>query len=230
MRHERWGVLIAAVGILVGGGLRSYGADASDTRGGHISLVVRTYTEPASAANLPKARRTASDTLATAGIQVVWLECALPSDATAPAACTQPLRWNELVIRIRSAGRVDGGPDVATLGFAFVDTEAGGGSLATVYADRVCMMAQDAGIDAAELLGRTMAHEVGHLLLGTNQHARAGLMRASWSAADLRRNRAAQWVFGVREGEVMRKAIAARQQRQTVESAVSLVARTGRWS
>ena len=37
-----------------------------------------------------------------------------------------------------------------------------------------------------------------------------GLMRAGWSAADLRRNRASQWLFGGREGELMRQRIATR--------------------
>jgi len=34
-------------------------------------------------------------------------------------------------------------------------------------------------------LGRVFAHELGHVLLGTRAHAYAGLMRASFSAADL---------------------------------------------
>jgi len=71
-------------------------------------------------------------------------------------------------------------------------------------------MARDAGIDSAELLGRTMAHEVGHLLLGTNQHGPHGLMRASWSGADLRRNRATQWLFDGQEAEAMRQGLARR--------------------
>jgi hypothetical protein len=35
-------------------------------------------------------------------------------------------------------------------------------------------------------------------------------MRASWSSADLRRNRTTQWLFGGRESEVMRRRIAVR--------------------
>jgi hypothetical protein len=31
-----------------------------------------------------------------------------------------------------------------------------------------------------ELLGLVMAHEVGHLLLGTNAHSNQGIMRATW--------------------------------------------------
>jgi hypothetical protein len=212
MRHTFWGLMVTAAGILIGAGGSSSPVvqAAAMTAPDRTSIVVRTYTQPASAADIRAARRTASAILGRAGIDVVWLECALPADVIAADACTQPLRWNELLVRIVSAGTVDKRPDVDTLGFAFVDLDAGGGWLATVYADRVSVMAQGAGIDAAELLGRTMAHEVGHLLLGSNRHAPQGLMRASWSSADLRRNRATQWLFGGKEGEVMRRGIAGR--------------------
>jgi len=33
----------------------------------------------------------------------------------------------------------------------------------------------------ATLLGRVTAHEIGHLLLGTNSHTLAGIMRAKWN-------------------------------------------------
>ena len=92
---------------------------------------------------------------------------------------------------------------------AVVDVDAGVGSLATVYADRVRVMAQRAGVDNAELLGRAMAHEVGHLLLGTNGHAAHGLMRASWSSVDLQ-GYGVQWFFNGKEGEAMRRGIASR--------------------
>ena len=112
-------------------------------------------------------------------------------------------------MRIVSAGAVDGRLGVDTLGFALVDVDAGAGLLATVYADRVRVVAQSAGVDEAELLGRAMAHEVGHLLLGTNGHAAHGLMRASWSSVDLRGHRV-QWFFNGKEGEAMRSGIASR--------------------
>jgi hypothetical protein len=35
------------------------------------------------------------------------------------------------------------------------------------------------------ILGHGMAHELGHLLLGTNSHSSSGLMRAHWTGEDL---------------------------------------------
>ena len=62
-----------------------------------------------------------------------------------------------------------------------------------------------------ELLGRAIAHEIGHLLLDTNQHASTGLMRATWSRSELRRDKPADWHFLGDEADTMRTALATRQ-------------------
>ena len=211
MRHECCFVLSGVVAILGAAGLSLRAAEVSPVReSDRTAIIVRTYTQPASADDVPRARRTASAILERAGIQVVWLECALPGEVTPAGACTQPPRRNELLVRIMSAGAVDQPIDVNTLGFAIVDLNAATGALASVYADRVSVLAQHAGVDEGELLGRTIAHELGHLLLGTNRHAAQGLMRGSWSSEDLRHNRPAQWFFGGKESEAMRSGIASR--------------------
>ena len=213
MRQALWDVLVRAVGIVAALSASPHLAEAAAiTVPGGASIAVRTYTRPDSVDAMRTARRIASAALEHVDIQVAWVECGLPAapGQTAADTCSQPLRSNELVVRVVSGGAVDGGRHGDALGFAFVDVHAGGGSLATVYANRVENMAQLSGVDAAELLGRAMAHEIGHLLLGTNQHARHGLMRASWSGADLRRGRGAHWLFAGKEGEVMRRRIASR--------------------
>ena len=52
------------------------------------------------------------------------------------------------------------------------------GVLATIFVDSVELIASLSEIDATLLLGRAIAHELGHLLLGTNAHSVRGLMRA----------------------------------------------------
>jgi hypothetical protein len=140
---------------------------------------------------------------------VTWIDCGGGGRPPA-AACAGPLHWNELMVRIVANGPNRAGVESATLGFADVDLATGKGSLATVYADRVTAMALAACINSAELLGRAMAHEVGHLLLGTNRHAARGLMRANWPAATLRRGQPDQWLFAGGEGDQMRKGVASR--------------------
>ena len=82
-----------------------------------------------------------------------------------------------------------------------------GGLVATVYVDRVNAVAYVGGVDSAILLARAIAHEIGHLLMGTTQHASNGLMRAVWSQAELRRQMAADWQFSKAEAQAMRRAL-----------------------
>ena len=44
---------------------------------------------------------------------------------------------------------------------------------------------QEAGLSAEAILGLVIAHELGHLLLGTNSHAARAIMRANWKKQDL---------------------------------------------
>jgi hypothetical protein len=70
-----------------------------------------------------------------------------------------------------------------------LDTSTHSAVLATIYVERVRWLARSARADVETLLGRTIAHELGHLLLATNAHGSHGLMRAVWSAAEVRGDR-----------------------------------------
>jgi hypothetical protein len=39
--------------------------------------------------------------------------------------------------------------------------------------------------DEAQLLAHVLAHEIGHILKGTNRHAETGVMKAYWNPRDL---------------------------------------------
>ena len=81
------------------------------------------------------------------------------------------------------------------LGFAAVDPAGQGNVMATIYYDRVLHVARRAGLGVSDLLGRAMAHEIGHLLLRVPGHNRSGLMRAVWTDAELAQNRRDDWLF-----------------------------------
>jgi hypothetical protein len=151
-------------------------------------------------------------TLGGAGVTVGWLECTVRD--TAPRCATAP-RPGELVLRVVNAGNPTQPAAAASaalrspvsplpLGDAFVDLGSQSGVLATVYLDRVSILAGPARIDNARLLGHAIAHEIGHLLLGTNAHSTAGLMRAVWSREDVRRRRAADWTFTAGDATAIR--------------------------
>jgi len=80
------------------------------------------------------------------------------------------------------------------------------GTLATVFTDRIRSLAAEIKMADGELLGRAIAHEIGHLLLGTTHHSSTGLMRGHWSS----RGQEEDWRFTGGESEEMRLGLAAR--------------------
>jgi hypothetical protein len=58
------------------------------------------------------------------------------------------------------------------------------GGIANVFYDRVELVSSLWGLFRGEVLGDAIAHELGHLLLGT-QHSHRGIMKADWTRLDL---------------------------------------------
>jgi hypothetical protein len=128
-----------------------------------------------------------------------------------PQECREPLQANEVILRIVLAGTTDLQSRArASLGDSLVDMAGRGGWFSTIYVDRVTAMARFAGVDETDVLSCAIAHEIGHLLLGTRAHAGRGLMRALWSAAEFRRNAALDWLFSADEARMMRETITRR--------------------
>ena len=96
--------------------------------------------------------------------------------------------------------------EVLPLGDAHVDSSSKAGTLATIYVDAIESLAHATGCAIATLLGRVVAHEIGHLLLGTARHATIGLMRAVWTPDELKQNRPGDWVFPPRDARRLRVA------------------------
>jgi hypothetical protein len=70
-----------------------------------------------------------------------------------------------------------------------VDPQTRRGSLATLYVNRVFDLAAACGVDGGTLLGRAMAHELAHLLLGSPRHSSTWLMGPHWPADMVRQAR-----------------------------------------
>jgi hypothetical protein len=183
---------------LVAGGMMAVTLASDPARGAELAwkaLDVRVY----DTAGVPKAAmRAALDTAAQAvqpaGLEVTWLACSVSSGGR----CLEPLRRGELMVRlVRSAAARPG--DEESLGTALVDPHTGTGVLATVFVDRVEQLARRADGGLGTLLGRAMAHEIGHLLMGVAGHAARGLMRPRWTRAEVTRNATADWRFDAPE-------------------------------
>jgi hypothetical protein len=173
-------------------------------------VVVRTYDEFGVAPReLETAIGTARAILGDAAIDLVWRGC---------GPCDEPPGPRELIVRIVVApARVN--PE--SLGYSVVDVQQRSGRLATILADRVEAMATAASFDPGVLLGRTIAHELAHLLIGTTGHSAHGLMRAHWNTGDLERDLQLDWVLSRDEGTRMRRGLAASARRPRVPGMVA---------
>jgi len=137
----------------------------------------------------------AARTLSPASVNVTWVLCAGRSDSRDDGRCAAPPGRNEVIIRLIRSAKAAGSQETDTLGSALVDPHTGSGVLATVYVERVEYLARVAGADFATLLGRAMAHEIGHLLLGHGAHGVHGLMRPRWTRDEVQRNAGTDWGF-----------------------------------
>ena len=196
---DREGQMRGLLGLVVLGGALAAGT-AHGAELAWKGLTVRVY----DTAGVPKAvLRAALDmaarTLRPADVEVTWVPCSSSSGGR----CMVPPGRGELMVRlVRSA---PGSPVEAddSLGTALVDPSTGKGVLATVYVDRVERLARGADGNLGTLLGRAMAHEIGHLLIGRAAHAAHGLMRPRWTRAEVTRNATADWGFEAPElGEI----------------------------
>ncbi len=132
---------------------------------------------------------------AEAGISVNWVVC---------GPCDTPLTRRELWLRVASSPLTAG----TTLGDAALNPRTGTGIVATIYADRVERASRESGARVERLLGLTIAHELGHLLIGSVKHDHTGIMRSGWSTADLRS--AQRFAFTQREGFELRAGLSQR--------------------
>ena len=157
-------------------------------------IAVRIYDTGAGHSSIrAAATSTAAAIVTEAGLPMEWRDCA---EGPARHLCNDPWRTRDLIVRIlpAPAGRSSEDADFQ-LGTAVIDPETRVGSMASVFEDRVRAVASRARVDYATLLGRVLAHEVGHLLLRESGHSRTGLMRAVWSDAELSGNRREDWMF-----------------------------------
>jgi hypothetical protein len=169
------------------------------------SLLVRIYDNAGVlASELTAALRTTHDILRRADLSVDWVQCRARRDGPVPVVCDQPLSSGDVVVRLIEGSDKESGERRA-LGYSLFDAN-GVSGFATVYVDRVDWLAKRAQYARAPLLGRAIAHEIGHLLLRSNAHTQTGLMREVWTAEQVVRNRREDWTFSPDQNGDLRNA------------------------
>jgi len=143
-----------------------------------MSVRVYNYAE-ISASTLHLAESEANTIYREAGVHLEWHECYLSARAkSADSTCATPPTPADLHLRIVRRSTVTPIHALAeNAGFTV-------GNLATVQWEPLLELGTPTGCFPHEMLGRAIAHEIGHALLG-RKHSGGGIMQASWGISQL---------------------------------------------
>jgi hypothetical protein len=148
-----------------------------------ITIRINDYARVKSSVLL-QAERTAGDILTEAGVDTIWVECPGGQISSGDAACSRPV--TALDFSLNMLPRSMSQPlhlQEGVLGLALETAGNDFGFFAYILYDSVKDCAGQ--LDLGRFLGDVFAHELGHLLLGTNSHSSHGLMCTFWSSREL---------------------------------------------
>jgi hypothetical protein len=163
-------------------------------------------------ANVPEqlvlaAEQNAARAFRYAGVDLKWINCGAGGRDSWHAPCGDPFTSVRLVVRLIPHART---LTNGIFGVSFLDHDEG------VYADIFFepiwhFHEQNREISLAPILGDVLAHELGHLLLGSNAHSRDGIMQPRWTKEQLHQVAMGRMRFNKEQAARMRARIAARR-------------------
>jgi hypothetical protein len=140
---------------------------------------------------MEQAARTAQTIFREADIELHWLIC--------PKECTgRNVGLTDLYVRIEG-GRKPKWLSPYALGFAATT----GDRLAVIRYPRLVQESLAELTELGPILGATIAHELGHLVMGSTQHSQIGVMKARWNREDMTGAAMGRLVFLPWEAEAM---------------------------
>ena len=179
-----------------------------------ITVQIYNYSQ-ASPAILGGAEQEAGRILGKAGLRAVWLECPIgPSTPGSQTPCQKAPEATDLMLRVLASPIQNKFQDTV-FGFTVHPV------LASVYYEYAARRAKadDAEFEAPIILGCAIAHELGHLLLGTNSHSDWGIMQPRWKTNQFRQLEMGTLLFTTEQTQLMRMAPAGRSAGQNETTA-----------
>jgi hypothetical protein len=175
-----------------------------------LSLTIKVYNQAhVEDAVLRKAKKEAGRIFGELGISTEWLDCPLTSDQLPNSPVCQQIGFAVLSLRIfPRLEPIRGGFRKTNMGVALVEEQ--GRVYASVFYQRVVEVVESGRVSTGKVLGHAIAHGIGHLLLGSNSHSMAGLMKARWNEGDLKLLDIGRLHFSPKEGSVMRADVVSR--------------------
>jgi hypothetical protein len=191
------------LGLFLTSGCR---ARAEIARRGSLELITTVYVFNSAhlgQADLIKAQMLAGRIFGKTGIKVNWV-----AGLTARRPDDQPTteKWDRanLLLRIRKSPTIRGkrfNPEAVGFCLSLRANEA------VVLLDRIQDRAAELNANPAVGLGVSMAHEMGHLLLQSETHSLAGIMKARWLADDLTAAESGTLTFTREQGRSMQNRV-----------------------
>ena len=178
-----------------------------DGSGGPLAINVRVYNYAGILdGRLRRAQKEAARVLGQAGIEAKWIRCAIPGSEiqTDPICRSQPTPA-DIFVKIlprKMARRLM--KHHSEFGLAFTAEGEGFGSNLSIFYHRVDELAESRQASRSLLLGHFIAHEIGHLLLGSSSHSRSGIMHVPWNRAQLERASLGTLLFTKKQAARMR--------------------------
>ena len=163
-------------------------------------------------ATLAQAEKEAGRIFERTGVQLTWLDYSLGGHEVVETgkACGPPFGAADVCLRLlthRLTELREAHPQ--SLGLALPCSKADGGCFVNVFYQRTQELAKDADLGLAKVLGHAIAHEIGHLLLGSKAHSPDRLMRAKWGPKDLHRAERGDLLFRTEEATIIRAQVVA---------------------
>ena len=179
---------------------------------------------------LQEVKEVATRILRNAGVEAVMLDVALSSENALTGGVRRQVQHAALYAHIttRQAANPFGLPKYA-LGVAPGESELNR-NVVYIFEDIAERLSKEPvkggpkgmvwrNAEKAQILGNGMAHEMGHVLLGSNSHAPIGIMRAKWEPKDLFDISLSSLLFTADEAEQIRAEVARRNQERVTAQA-----------
>jgi hypothetical protein len=111
------------------------------------------------------------------GISIAWRNCRTQAEPELER-CEAATDHRQLVLNIEHQPRT---LVADAFGVAFLGND-GWGTFCDVFYDRILELHRGGRASEETIVGMVMAHELGHLLLGSNSHSDTGIMRPKWQS------------------------------------------------
>lgn len=148
-----------------------------------VSVTVDVFNDAATPRSVVEfAEQEASRIFIAAGLEMTWVDCLAKQENVLSAGCPPSRGPTHLNLRILPHGKR---VKEDSFGVAFLATD-GAGTYIDVFYDAVEKLHHESNTSPGRLLGHVMAHEIGHLLIGSNAHSNWGIMCPVWSRRELR--------------------------------------------